>query len=152
MGVDRSCISQDLQFHTQGNMRAHHGPWPIAGRKRSQCFPDSFRWCNSLEYPADNPQRFRRSKAISFTLAPYARLVKPVVVERLGDVSDPSLKSHRGPKLPTAALAEAFVCSSDTLIDRLSKNNRAGIWNRIGTHEILLTFLSPVRKKIGFLP
>src|ERR1700687_3138544 len=121
MWIDRSRISQDLPFHTQGNVRAHHGPWPVARRKRSQRLPDSLRWCNSLKYPADNPQRFRRLKAISFTLAPYACVVKPVVVQRLGDVSDSSLKSHCRPKLPIAALAKAFVRSSNTLVDNLPK-------------------------------
>src|ERR1022692_4375394 len=71
-----------------------------------------------------------------------------MIIERLGQVSDSSLQSHCRPKLPIAAQAQGLIRTTATFVAGPPENNGTGVRHRIGVHEVVSAFLSPVRKKV----
>jgi len=71
-----------------------------------------------------------------------------MIIERLAQVSDFPLQSHCRPKLPIAAEVQCLIRTTDTLVAGPPENNGTGVRHRIGIHEVVSTFLSPIRKKV----
>src|ERR1039457_4142653 len=71
-----------------------------------------------------------------------------MIIERLPQVSDSTLQSHCRPQFPSAPQAQGLIRTTDTFVAGPLENNGTGVRHRIGIHEVVSAFLSPIRKKV----